>query len=225
MSSTMFRVDLACSALSGPRARGHVSATCQRQERSGHRVARPFSSPHERLPPQKSGIPSPLRSPSHPLPGPSRPRRTGAPGKGFVTTRESAVLFSCAFGQGKTPGQAGIGTWRSLVAHLTGGQGVAGSNPVVPTTRKRGSEAVLSSMGGRPFVRPGTDDALGPTAPSDRPRSRTDRALRPAGGAGAGPGSGAARAGARRSRGGRRWRSPRPCRRCRSPRCPCSPSD
>ncbi len=26
-----------------------------------------------------------------------------------------------------------IGTWRSLVAHLTGGQGVAGSNPVVPT--------------------------------------------------------------------------------------------
>ncbi len=25
------------------------------------------------------------------------------------------------------------GTWRSLVAHLTGGQGVAGSNPVVPT--------------------------------------------------------------------------------------------
>src|SRR5215207_2984005 len=24
--------------------------------------------------------------------------------------------------------------WRSLVAHLTGGQGVAGSNPVIPTT-------------------------------------------------------------------------------------------
>ncbi len=23
--------------------------------------------------------------------------------------------------------------WRSLVAHLTGGQGVAGSNPVIPT--------------------------------------------------------------------------------------------
>ncbi len=45
------------------------------------------------------------------------------------------------------------GTWRSLVAHLTGGQGVAGSNPVVPTVRKRRSEAVLSSMGGRPFAR------------------------------------------------------------------------
>ncbi len=27
------------------------------------------------------------------------------------------------------------GTWRSLVAHLTGGQGVAGSNPVVPTRK------------------------------------------------------------------------------------------
>src|SRR4051794_17142870 len=27
----------------------------------------------------------------------------------------------------------GHGLWRSLVAHLTGGQGVAGSNPVSPT--------------------------------------------------------------------------------------------
>src|SRR5207253_650882 len=27
----------------------------------------------------------------------------------------------------------GNGTWRSLAAHLTGGQGVAGSNPAVPT--------------------------------------------------------------------------------------------
>src|SRR4051794_37808957 len=30
---------------------------------------------------------------------------------------------------------AGFGLWRSLVAHLTGGQGVAGSNPVSPTAR------------------------------------------------------------------------------------------
>src|SRR3954451_7816977 len=37
---------------------------------------------------------------------------------------------------GETPGQTGTGTWRSLVAHLTGGQGVAGSNPVVPTVRR-----------------------------------------------------------------------------------------
>jgi hypothetical protein len=28
-----------------------------------------------------------------------------------------------------------IGAWRSLVAHLPGGQGVAGSNPVAPTTK------------------------------------------------------------------------------------------
>ncbi len=35
-------------------------------------------------------------------------------------------------------GEAGesIGTWRSLVAHLTGGQGVVGSNPAVPTQFK-----------------------------------------------------------------------------------------
>ncbi len=26
-----------------------------------------------------------------------------------------------------------VGTWRSLVAHLNGVQGVAGSNPAVPT--------------------------------------------------------------------------------------------
>ena len=26
-----------------------------------------------------------------------------------------------------------VGAWRSLVAHLTGGQGVVGSNPIAPT--------------------------------------------------------------------------------------------
>jgi hypothetical protein len=31
----------------------------------------------------------------------------------------------------------GSGLWRSLVAHLTGGQGVAGSNPVSPTDMPR----------------------------------------------------------------------------------------
>ena len=30
---------------------------------------------------------------------------------------------------------AAFGLWRSLVAHLTGGQGVAGSNPVSPTEK------------------------------------------------------------------------------------------
>jgi hypothetical protein len=34
------------------------------------------------------------------------------------------------------------GMWRSLVAHLTGGQGVAGSNPVIPTGSNSRSEAV-----------------------------------------------------------------------------------
>ena len=26
-----------------------------------------------------------------------------------------------------------VGMWRSMVAHFTGGEGVAGSNPVIPT--------------------------------------------------------------------------------------------
>ena len=39
------------------------------------------------------------------------------------------------------------GTWRSLVAHLTGGQGVAGSNPVVPTREVGGPGAVSSAEG------------------------------------------------------------------------------
>jgi hypothetical protein len=39
------------------------------------------------------------------------------------------------------PVAAGIGLWRSLVAHLTGGQGVAGSNPVSPTQDLCRSEA------------------------------------------------------------------------------------
>jgi hypothetical protein len=34
----------------------------------------------------------------------------------------------------RTPVRPGIGLWRSVVAHLTGGQGVAGSNPVSPTS-------------------------------------------------------------------------------------------
>ncbi len=44
----------------------------------------------------------------------------------------------------------GTGTWRSLVAHLTGGQGVAGSNPAVPTQRK----SPLTRSTRRPRARP-----------------------------------------------------------------------
>ena len=29
-----------------------------------------------------------------------------------------------------------FGTWRSQAAHLTGGQGVGGSNPLVPTNNR-----------------------------------------------------------------------------------------
>jgi hypothetical protein len=47
------------------------------------------------------------------------------------------------------------GTWRSLVAHLTGGQGVAGSNPAVPTRRSR-SEGVPDRNRG-PFRSPGAN--------------------------------------------------------------------
>src|SRR5690349_1535260 len=48
--------------------------------------------------------------------------------------------------------------WRSLVAHLTGGQGVAGSNPVTPTTYDEGLAA------GRPFVVSGCDDRCSESA-------------------------------------------------------------
>ena len=30
-----------------------------------------------------------------------------------------------------------FGAWRSPVAHLTGGQGAVGSNPIAPTDKKR----------------------------------------------------------------------------------------
>jgi hypothetical protein len=45
------------------------------------------------------------------------------------------------------PGRDGNGLWRSLVAHLTGGQGVAGSNPVSPTSKKPRNYADLACSG------------------------------------------------------------------------------
>ena len=39
-----------------------------------------------------------------------------------------------------------FGWWRSLVAHLTGGQGVAGSNPVHPTRKFRASARALARL-------------------------------------------------------------------------------
>ena len=45
----------------------------------------------------------------------------------------------------------GIGLWRSLVAHLTGGQGVAGSNPVSPTQKVQ-IRGRFRSIGSGPMV-------------------------------------------------------------------------
>ena len=67
---------------------------------------------------------------------------------------DRVVLGSCPL--------AGIGMWRSLVAHLTGGQGVAGSNPVIPTEKSREPE------GSRDFFVRGRD-ASSPGAASDAP--------------------------------------------------------
>src|SRR3712207_9473578 len=43
-------------------------------------------------------------------------------------------------------GRASHGLWRSLVAHLSGGQGVAGSNPVTPTEEPQVSSTVAAFM-------------------------------------------------------------------------------
>ena len=44
------------------------------------------------------------------------------------------------------------GLWRSLVAHYTGGVGVAGSNPVSPTTEKPGQPAFSPSTASRRVI-------------------------------------------------------------------------
>ena len=40
----------------------------------------------------------------------------------------------------------GTGLWRSLVAHLTGGQVVAGSNPVSPTQVRGSFAAIMAAL-------------------------------------------------------------------------------
>ena len=56
-------------------------------------------------------------------------------GSGKVSPRVEATrpIWIKASESATIPKAGSFGTWRSLVAHLTGGQGVAGSNPVVPT--------------------------------------------------------------------------------------------
>src|SRR5689334_11946045 len=62
---------------------------------------------------------------------------------------------------------ASHGLWRSLVAHLTGGQGVAGSNPVSPTRREGRTTTVV-----RPSSCPG------PPPSRDPPSAGRNRAKR-----------------------------------------------
>src|SRR5665648_481356 len=57
--------------------------------------------------------------------------------------------------------------WRSLVAHLTGGQGVAGSNPVIPTVFvqvrgpfRSGGAALLVSWVPKPRSTDGLSDGV-----------------------------------------------------------------
>src|SRR5690606_24692480 len=52
---------------------------------------------------------------------------------------------------------ADVGAWRSLVAHLTGGQGVAGSNPVAPTIREISLRARQTEAGGASVPRRALD--------------------------------------------------------------------
>jgi len=65
-----------------------------------------------------------------------------------------------AYGRRRLPSaaQQGTGTWRSLVAHLTGGHGVAGSNPVVPTVAPTGRRRMGGSGTAPP---PGSDGGGG----------------------------------------------------------------
>ena len=60
---------------------------------------------------------------------------TGIVGAQTLTALNVPVAdrVGCGFGADGLTRGASHGLWRSLVAHLTGGQGVAGSNPVSPT--------------------------------------------------------------------------------------------
>ena len=66
--------------------------------------------------------------------------------------------------------------WRSLVAHLTGGQGVAGSNPVIPTNFSRwvtlGSHRCCRRGKRRRIVSSGVDRAQCGSAPKATSRGR-----------------------------------------------------
>src|SRR5580698_3912124 len=91
---------------------------------------------------------------------------------GTVQTRSAGSVAGCAPGlvmlresrdriaSGNAPGVGTealdcppSGLWRSLVAHLTGGQGVAGSNPVSPTNSINAAQLAWGNrvcLAGRP---------------------------------------------------------------------------
>ncbi len=88
-----------------------------------------------------------------PRTGSSAHRRPRSPRPGTRRPRDGEAERPCPHAVGLTcvitrvTRASRIGTWRSLVAHLTGGQGVAGSNPVVPTDEAVGRRAVLDASG------------------------------------------------------------------------------
>ncbi len=102
-------------------------------------------SPYDRPRTHRTGGPRGSKINRHPAPRPRRP-----PGG---QTREQAppeVRYSSrARSAGETtPERSSTGTWRSLVAHLTGGQGVAGSNPVVPTVHEARWRSISLQLSG-----------------------------------------------------------------------------
>ena len=78
-----------------------------------------------------------------------------------------------------------VGAWRSLVAHLTGGQEVAGSNPVAPTTtasvNAEPSGAVQGAFRFRRVHRPAQHLAEGPRCATDTGPA-TEGPMHPSGG-------------------------------------------
>ena len=64
-------------------------------------------------------------------------------------SRECCINLKKLFTAKTELGREHRGTWRSLVARLTGGQEVAGSNPVVPTKRKSCRSKELLLIDGR----------------------------------------------------------------------------
>src|SRR5699024_625093 len=66
-----------------------------------------------------------------------RPQEHHEPAPSCSSGVESAIQSFPSARTGDGCAHDDHGTWRSLVAHLTGGQGVVGSNPAVPTQKQQ----------------------------------------------------------------------------------------